>query len=294
MKSKTIAIALTLVASAASGLAQAQADYSVSLRLDGFDALRTGPTYDPVHGTTIFPPNNPATHGTWGSGIAHQNISVQSQAGAAEFSGVQDTDLSPSGLIVPDAELHSTLFTNAHQDGISTSAQITSTGPLVSAALPAAGGHVESSAKWGLYFNVDPHSSLTLSATSLFSASGLHSVFPALIPSSNFNSNASSLAMSFSDTAGQFRNGFQVDLDSSLASYAGVLSYSIDDAAHSMSFTIKNDGNDALNAHLNAFSALNINLAAAAPVPEPAAISTLLLGLGVLGAMARRRQKKQA
>lgn len=144
-------------------------------------------------------------------------------------------------------------------------------------------------ATWNRDFSLDARSSFTFSGLASIGISGDASP---LVADTFFNLDAaqSFASLTLADAADRVRTSISASISSMFSgSLSDIFSYSIGPNGL-LSLTVTNRGDTALTGTLGAGSYVNV----AAPVPEPAAVLSMLVGVGFVGAAARRRQRNKA
>jgi hypothetical protein len=140
-------------------------------------------------------------------------------------------------------------------------------------------------ATWDRTFQLNANSSATFSGLVNLNLGGQNAL-PSLASFSSTNLSANSLqgSLAFENPSHDVGTRLTATVNSPLSNPAQVFSYSSDQNGV-MSLTITNTSNNAISGSLGLSSWVNIT----SPVPEPAAYLSMLLGLGIVGAMARRK-----
>jgi hypothetical protein len=279
------------------GTAHAQSSYSTALQLEGLEAIRS--SADNVFGAP------PAVTGQWFTPLVQAKVDFKS--GQDSFEGdnyrgiLTDSDVSRTGEILPDYRYGNGMHFDV--DGSHGAAEIQGK-VLRTNAQVEAGGHAQGLTQWNGNFTLNAHSSFTINAISTMSATGTASLGP-LVFAEDFNLSTGFLTLSLSGAGGQLTNSLGLGFNPTYGAtptglnFRDALSYQFDDANKTLSITFTNNSDIGWTGLLRAGSSLDTSLATSAAtissaVPEPATYASMLLGLGLLGAMAKRRQRKNS
>lgn len=151
------------------------------------------------------------------------------------------------------------------------------------------GGDAYAGATWERGFVLGKGQSVTFTSKVSFGATMMP--LGSLVASNTFTPDSPLTAfnaLGISDSGGRGFSSIGTWLQGGAGDIPGnAVSYSTDLAAQTLSLTVTNRALDSMAGTLYAGSFVNLTSA----VPEPEAYASLLLGLGVLGAMARRQKK---
>jgi len=156
------------------------------------------------------------------------------------------------------------------------------------------GGQGSGVTTWERQFSLNAHSSFTFAGLATV---GITDPLSApLDASTTFSSGQTFASLSLADAADRVRTS----ISASLFGFSGLFSYATDPSGL-LSLTITNNLDTAISGTLKAGSYVNAlslpgsaSLSVASPVPEPSTYLTMLLGLGIVGAVARKKLQGQA
>jgi hypothetical protein len=140
-------------------------------------------------------------------------------------------------------------------------------------------------ASWQREFSLDAHSSFTFSGIATLGLSGDAGPLDA-ITTFDLGAGSSFASLTLGDVLGRVRTSIGATISDMQAGLGNIFSYS-QGPNGLLSLTITNNGDTELRGSLNAGSYVSV----AAPVPEPEVWASMLLGLGLMGSVLRKRAK---
>jgi len=289
--------ALAVLAFGVSSLAHASASYTAGFSLagDGLTGLSAGGSPDPTY------------PGSWISGTNRLGAQVNTQDflgytagpvggtdtptwGNAKYAEGLHTSSGPSSRMGETTATLSSGFSSTYGNG-----SVSYTSLSTAIRMQGEGGQGTSNATWQRDFSLNAHSSFTFSGLATV---GITDPLSApLDASTTFSSGQTFASLSLADAADRVRTSISASL---FGLSSGLFSYATDPSGL-LSLTITNNLDTAISGTLKAGSYVNAlslpgsgSLSVASPVPEPSTYLTMLLGLGIVGAVARKKLQGQA
>ncbi|WP_056665758.1 PEP-CTERM sorting domain-containing protein [Rhizobacter sp. Root1221] len=140
-------------------------------------------------------------------------------------------------------------------------------------------------ATWQRGFSLDAHSSFTFSGIATLGLGGDAGPLDA-ITTFDLGAGSSFASLTLGDVLGRVRTSIGATISDMQAGLGNIFSYS-QGPNGLLSLTITNNGDSELRGSLTAGSYVSV----AAPVPEPEVWASMLLGLGLMGSVLRKRAK---
>lgn len=279
------ALALAAAVLSVPGLAQAQSEYSARFELADTPALRTGIAALDESRTTV---GDWSTTNLRDAGVVTRDfVDVDATGGVQWSDAVQSAGIMHSSGGLPLGfgngvanvgayPLQTTGF--AEVDSRSLSANLNLSQPL---------GQGTSFASWSRDFVLDPYATFTFSGYFTGSATGPSAApLGELDPVFSLTADRSFASLTVQDAASRVGTLIGAQLTGSNV-FSGSFSHTTGEDGL-INLTVVNGSAEVLNGVVSARAWVNV---VAAPVPEPATVATLLLGLGIVGAVARKAKK---
>lgn len=276
-------LALAVVASCLSPLAHASADYSARFELteQRLPTLLTGTGMDgpdSIAGQWTSPNRTDAVVETRATAGGPLNHSDNMHAAGGPPLQMGETRAQVYGAVSPATGTAAVHYTNLGAN----------------LQMPTSDATGFARATWTRDFSLDAHSSFTFSGLASIGISGDASPLDA---STVFNIDTvqSFASLTLADAADRVRTSISATISSLFTgSLSDIFAYSIGPNGL-LSLTISNHSDSALTGTLGAGSYVNVAATTvAAPVPEPAAMLSMLVGVGFVGAAARKRLRAKA
>jgi hypothetical protein len=285
--------ALAILALGVSGLAQASGSYDAGFTLLG------GRLPNLLTGSAMDDPSVPAP-GSWVQG-AVRNAWVSTADllpgsdgtpdwGNAQYGpGMHNAGNAPTSL----GEIHSRTYSGFAETYGSASVYWDKIGAGITLQGDAGRGTAEAS--WTRNFSLDAHSSFTFAGLGSLGITDPLGAPLNAATSFALNADQSFASLTLADAADRVRTSISASIFGLSGIGSGFFSHATD-ANGLMSLTISNPYDTAISGSLQAGTYVNMLSfggapSLASPVPEPSTYLTLVLGLGIVGAVARRKRK---
>jgi hypothetical protein len=294
------ALALAALAMGASGLAQAESSYYANFALEQYPTLWTDAANDSdrvtsgkwtmsnhsdtlvrardLLGATTDPVTAPVTGELaleWGDWVAQSNMH---RAGGPPFGFGSNTSI-----------VTETGYPRDQQSVGGARVNQRSLGASITLHEPYGEGHAQ--ATWDRSFELNAHSSITFSGIAGLGIETSEPSASAFQESFTLNDTTSFAGFAFADINNRVRTSVGASI---FSAYTGNLGDIVDfdtDGTGRVTMTITNNFDTAMTGSLQVGSFVDV---IATPVPEPEAYLSMIVGLGLIGAIARRKTKAAA